>query len=48
MRELNEARSEADKIIAQIKKRLADLPSPSAGFKRFENRMRSADRVADG
>ncbi len=36
MRELNEARSEADKIIAQIKKRLADLPSPSAKFKRFE------------
>jgi hypothetical protein len=35
MRELNEARSEADKIIAHIKKRLNDLPFPRAELNEF-------------
>ncbi len=36
LRELDEARSEADKIIDDILKRLGDFPSSPAGFKRLE------------
>ena len=36
LRELDEARSEADKIIDHIQKRLSDLPFSLAGFKRLE------------